>query len=247
MQVPRLEVGYVSTHDMCAEGMILHAQLSASKDAAAALMHGRRLASNESQLGGYSRDQESGESPVCLRYLHIWAMEAVQPLLSQLPFIELVAESPETSTFLALGATTTKLRLVFLMDDGSYGPGRLRTLSGWVELLDAMPRVRTVQMTFDDGTVDCSGKEQTRFPVYRKGSSLCGFEPGVEAVLTSAIKACEQKDRWVQLVAWSEWFRHMWGKEGWPGHRQLQCMTCGYMWPALLLTLEFAGIALTIN
>jgi hypothetical protein len=74
----------------------------------------------------------------------------VQPLLSQLPFIELAIKHPELSPLAAvaesLGPTTTKLRLKLCMLENSLG--NLSTVAGWLELLDALPRVKTVQITF---------------------------------------------------------------------------------------------------
>jgi hypothetical protein len=42
--------------------------------------------------------------------------------------------------------------------------------------------MRTFQITFKDGNAaaDGKGQSQTWFPVYRKGCSLSGVQPGVE-------------------------------------------------------------------
>jgi hypothetical protein len=82
---------------------------------------------------------------------------AVQPLLSQFQYIELhVIDSelnPGVATLAeALGATTTQLRLVFHMFDPACKSGSLSTVSGWLELLDALPHVGSMQITLSSVT-----------------------------------------------------------------------------------------------
>jgi hypothetical protein len=88
----------VYTHD--GTGLFRESQLSASRDAAAALMHGRRLAGVELGLRSCRRSQQDGLSPVYLDCFAFslngrqeLAFEAVQPLLSQLPFIDLLSKT----------------------------------------------------------------------------------------------------------------------------------------------------------
>jgi hypothetical protein len=124
----------------------------------------------------------------------------MQPLLSQLPFMELVV-SPSVWTPVGkvaglLGATTTKLRLRFLMYRRDDGAGTLGTVGAWLKLLDALPRVRTVQLTFQHSS-SFKACRPGFFPVYREAGIATYLEPAVEQVVTSAINACEQKGRWV--------------------------------------------------
>jgi hypothetical protein len=186
-------------------------RLLASKGAATALMHGRRVAGVESGLSSYRSKGQGGVSPAVLQ---CWSWhhkpsesqldsisKAYQPLLSQLPFIELsLRGQPELSmTALAecLGATTTKLRLGFLVGDHNYRPGSLSTVAGWLELLDALPRGRTVQLTFDNPGWGLSSNCTARFPVYREDCVRGRLQAEMEGVVTSAIRACEQKGRCV--------------------------------------------------
>jgi hypothetical protein len=204
-------VGSVHTHEIeYTEGS--HAlenaqrvQLSASKGAAAALMHGRRLAGVEPGLRSCRQRGEDGEPPVYLDWLNKFqtqALEAVQPLLSQLPFIELRIDDSELSPLPAieeaLGATTTRLRLKFHVYDHPHTPGNLSTVAAWLQLLDALPRVRTVQITFWHVQF-----VHSLFPVCQREWMRSWFIPAVEGVLSSAISACEQKYRYehITLVA----------------------------------------------
>jgi hypothetical protein len=207
LQIPRLEVACVHTHD--GSKQFIDAQLSASKGAAAALMHGRRLAGVDSGLCGVFQQDGEWPWPVYLGGMLLpWpeqraqAFEAVQPLLSQLPFIQLIVGYSELNPLAvvamaggSLGATATKLRLVFLSDHYSYRPGNLVTVAGWLELLDALPRVKTVQITFWHDYTRLEGV----FPVLRAaGNSMAAwFMSAVDPVMTPAISACEQKGRCV--------------------------------------------------
>jgi hypothetical protein len=125
-------------------------------------------------------------------------LQAFQPLLSQLPFIELGVNlcqiGPVAAVADTLGATTTKLRLRFMISDPNRG-GNMTTPTGWLELLDALPLVSTVQVTFENNSVGSAGRVQTHFPLYREGLVLSEVRPAVERVLTSAISGCEKKGR----------------------------------------------------
>jgi hypothetical protein len=116
---------------------------------------------------------------------------AVQPLLRQFQYVELhVIDSelnPGVATLAeALGATTTQLRLVFHMFGPACKSGSLSTVSGWLELLDALPHVGSLQITFE---------HRGCFPVFREPWKTAWFKPAVEQVVSSAIGACEQRGR----------------------------------------------------
>jgi hypothetical protein len=122
----------------------------------------------------------------------------MQPLLSQLPFVEVVVSNSELNNLKAvagsLAATTTKLRLklcMFKEPAHSFSLRHLRTAAGWLELLDALPRVKTVQITLSNN----DDPRQGAFPVYREDGMCTSLEPAVERVMDCAISACEQKGR----------------------------------------------------
>jgi hypothetical protein len=114
-----------------------------------------------------------------------------------MPFIELsIANSelgPAASAALAgaLGVATTKLYLEFQVYQlWSNSLGNLSTVSGWLELLDALPHVKTLQITFREVNHD----GPVCFPVNLKGW-MRQHRTLVELVVASAINACEQKGR----------------------------------------------------
>jgi hypothetical protein len=121
-------------------------------------MHGRHLAGVESGLRSYQWGSQERDPPVVLDW-SMWrpalqgqALDAVQPLLSQLPF------------------------------------------NDWLELLDALPGVGTVQITFRPRK-GYHAYLQGAFPVYRVDGMYSSLEPAVERVMDCAISACEQKGR----------------------------------------------------
>jgi hypothetical protein len=122
-------------------------------------------------------------------------LNAIAPLMSQLPFLEVQIANSElglTATLAgALGPATTKLYLEFqVYRRCSNSLGNLSTVSGWLALLGALPHVETVQITFR--RIDHDGP--VFFPVNLKGW-MRNHRTLVEQVMTSAISACEQKGR----------------------------------------------------
>jgi hypothetical protein len=165
-------------------------------------MEGRRLANVQAGLRSFKDRGQDGESPVTLDWhshppeLQIQALQAVQPLLRHLPFIELHVKDSQFSPGAAalaeaLGATTNKLRLVLQMNDPTPTPGTLTSASGWLELLDALPHVKALQIMFTHLGINGQGG----FPVYREGDMMSKFKLAVEELVTSAASACEHRGR----------------------------------------------------
>jgi hypothetical protein len=203
LQIPQLEIVSIFI-----TGQLPHSELSATNEAVAALMDGRRRVGNvQAGLCSFKNREQDGQSPVAVNWnisgqpgqcTPTEELQAVQPLPSQFQHIELhVMYSelfPEASALAeAIGATTKQLRLVLHMYSACFNQGNLTTVSGWLELLDALPHVETVQVTFEQCYTEPF--RHGCFPVFREPWMLARFKPAVEQVMSSAIGACEQKGR----------------------------------------------------
>jgi hypothetical protein len=87
-----------------------------------------------------------------------------------------------------LAATTTKLSLTVVVDELARKPG---ILAIWLELLDALPHVETLQIAFQ--VMEPYGRDL--YPVYSEGGMPARFRPVAEQIMTSFTRACEQKGR----------------------------------------------------